>query len=48
MILQNYTTVSKFVSFDNQSSWPTATVVAHGGLRSNHVTTRLGKYRTIA
>jgi hypothetical protein len=32
IILQNYMTVSKFVSFDNQSPWPTAAAVAHGGL----------------
>jgi hypothetical protein len=43
-ILQNYTTVSKFIRFDHQMSWRTAAAVAHGGFKSNrHVLRRLGQ-----
>jgi hypothetical protein len=35
IILQNYTMVPKFYSFDNQSSWATAAFVAHGDFWSN-------------
>jgi hypothetical protein len=31
IILQNYATISKIISFDNQLPWPTA--VADGGLQ---------------
>jgi hypothetical protein len=31
IILQNYTTVSKFIRFDQQTPWRTAAVMDHGG-----------------
>jgi hypothetical protein len=32
-ILQKYTTLSKFISFDHQTPWRTAAAVGHGGWR---------------
>jgi hypothetical protein len=40
IILQNYTTVSKFIRFDNQPLCVTSTAVDHGGCRSNHCSSR--------
>jgi hypothetical protein len=31
IILQNYTTVSKFIRFDHQTPWRTAATVGHDG-----------------
>jgi hypothetical protein len=35
IILQKYTTISRFYSFDNHLSWPTAAAMAHDDFRSS-------------